>query len=117
MSLHRRSIPRLVTELKVRIDGSKGRHHHVARDLSASGVFVETLFSYQPGEMLDCRLELMEGTTKHRIDINAEVRHQSNAYHTEDGRGPYRGIGLRFVRMDSDVQAILTRYLDSNRTG
>lgn len=117
MTAERRAQSRVVTDLKVRIDGVKGRQNVIARDLSASGVFVETLFSYQRGQMLELRLELPDDAGKRRLDINTEVRHISNAYHTEDGRGPYRGVGLRFVRMDADVQSFLNRFLQSNGIG
>lgn len=117
MSVERRAQSRVATDLKVRLDGPKGRQTVVARDLSPLGVFVETLFNYQRGQMIELRLELPDGGKSRRIDINTEVRHVSNAYHTDDGRGPYRGVGLRFVRMDADVQSFLNRFLESNGIG
>lgn len=117
MSAERRAQSRRVLTFKIRVDGPKGRLNVTARDLSAAGVFVETTTSYPRGQMLECRLELPEGDRPRRLELTAEVRHQTNDYHTEDGRGPYRGIGLRFVRMDAEVQAALTSFLTAESSG
>lgn len=117
MNPERRAQTRHVLSLKVRIDGPKGRQHVTARDLSAAGVFVETTTVYPLGQILECRLELTGGDRPQRLELTAEVRHHANAYRTEDGHGPYRGIGLRFMRMDAEVQADLARYLESRTFG
>lgn len=111
MTAERRAHPRRPLELEIRIDGPKGRSRHTARDLSPAGVFVETSASYRVGQLLECRIEVPSGGGKRRLELNAEVRHLSNAYETEDGRGPYRGVGLRFVRMDAQVLAELQTML------
>lgn len=45
------------------------------------------------------------------IQATAEVRHQTNTYRTEDGGGPYKGMGLRFVRLGTDELTRLRMYL------
>ena len=117
MTVERRSEPRQPQELQVRLDGPKGRARLIARDISSGGLFVETPTSYPLGQILECRLEVPEAGRKLRLDITAEVRHQSNSYHTEDGRGPFRGLGLRFIRMDAEVQAALQQYLRAQSIG
>lgn len=111
MSSERRVHVRRPLEVKVRIDGPKGRSHHTARDLSLAGVFVETTTNLTIGALVECRLELPDGGGSKRLHVTAEVRHQTNSYHTDDGRGPFRGVGLRFVRMDAEVQSDLNRIL------
>lgn len=114
---NRRQQPRAPLELKVRVDGPKGRQVLTARDLSEGGTFVETLKAYDVGQMLECRLELpqREGAPV-RVEVTAEVRHHANGYRTEDGGGPYRGMGLQFTRLDMEARDTLKRFL-TERSG
>ena len=112
MTDERRQIPRRPLELRIRIDGPQATQHLTARDLTGAGAFVETPRPIAIGQMLECRLELPgpDGTSQ-RIDLTAEVRHHAKAYKTEDGQGPFRGMGLRFVRIDLDAQSKLVRFV------
>ena len=117
MTTNRRSHPRRPLDLKIRVDGPKGRQLLVARDLSIAGLFVETSTVFRVGQLVECRIELPDGPSARRLELTAEVRHLSNGYHTEDGEGPYRGIGLRFVRMEADVQNHLDGFLARGASG
>lgn len=84
----------------------------VVRDLSDAGAFVEAVKAYDVGQMLECRLELPgEHGAAQRVELTAEVRHHANAYRTEDGGGPFRGMGLRFVRLGVEARDTLTRFV------
>lgn len=113
MSDERRQIPRRPLELKIRVDGPQATQHLTARDLTGAGAFVETPRPIAIGQMLECRLELpgQDGAPAERVNLTAEVRHHAKAYKTDDGQGPFRGMGLRFVRIDLDAQAKLVRFV------
>ena len=112
VSVERRTGPRTPLEIKIRVDGPRGRQSLVARDLSDAGAFVETVKAYDLGQMLQCRLELPQGEgAALRVEVTAEVRHHATAYRTEDGGGPFRGMGLRFVRLDMEARNTLTRFV------
>lgn len=104
---NRRSGPRWVVQLPIRVDGPRGAHHFTVRDLSLDGLFVESGRPYPAGTRLECTMSLPECA----IDVTTEVRHQTNTYRTEDGEGPYKGMGMRFVRLGADELKILTTYL------
>ncbi|MEM7676959.1 MAG: PilZ domain-containing protein [Myxococcota bacterium] len=103
----RRTAPRTVVKLPIRIDGPRGSHHLTVRDLSIDGLFVECGRPYEAGTRLECLLNL--GLQK--IEATAEVRHQTNTYRTEDSEGPYKGMGIRFVRLGTDALMTLQTYL------
>ena len=103
----RRGASRVPVEIPARVDGPRGAHQCVLRDLSLDGLFIETGRPYATGVRLECRLDL-PGTP---VEVTAEVRHQSNTYRTEDGAGPYKGMGLRFVRLGADELQTLRTYL------
>ena len=92
---------------RVRVEGPRGVHHWTARDLTFDGLFIESTRPYAPGTRLECQLEL----SRKAIRMTAEVRHQTNQYRTEDGAGPYKGMGLRFVRLGTDELTVLQEYL------
>ena len=108
MTVNRRETERLVVDWPVRVDGPRGAHHLVVRDFSLDGLFIETGRPYAPGTRLTCSLQI----DRELVDLTAEVRHQTNTYRTEDGGGPYKGMGLRFVRLGADELAILQGYLE-----
>lgn len=89
----------------------------MARDLSIDGLFVESGRPYPAGTRLECCLDL----NRKPVQVTTQVRHQSNQYHTEDGVGPYKGMGLQFVRLGADelvtVRAYLTRLTCRNSEG
>jgi hypothetical protein len=97
--------------LKVRVDGPHGTQHLVARDLSREGLFVEAPKLFPVGANLECRLELPGGAE--RISFVAEVRHANNAYRAAGGAGPFKGVGVRFIRIGAEEHARLVRYLDA----
>ena len=107
MTSNRRSAPRIAIEAPVRVDGPRGAHHVKIRDLSLDGMFIESGRPYPAGTRLECTVELAGG----RIALTAEVCHQSNTYRTEDGAGPYKGMGTRFVRLGADGLQTLSGYL------
>ena len=107
MTADRRSNRRLIVNWRVRVDGPRGAHHHTIRDFSLEGLFVEAGRPYPPGTRLTCRIFV----DRQPVEVTAEVRHQSNTYQTEDGGGPYKGMGLRFVRVGADELAILREHL------
>ena len=107
MSRERRSRPRRAVEVSAQVEGPRGVHRLLIRDLSIDGLFIESGRPYPSGTRLECRIDLRP----HAIEVTAEVRHQSNTYQTEDGRGPYKGMGLRFLRLGADEMAILREFL------
>ena len=70
-------------------------------------MFVESGRPYPAGTRIECAVELPGGV----IAMTAEVRHQTNTYRTEDGAGPYKGMGTRFVRLGAEGHARLVEYL------
>lgn len=111
MSDDRRLHARTPQDFAVRLDGPQGRQRLVARDLSAGGVFIEIARPYRIGERVEVRVEVEIDGAKEWLEMEAEVRHHTNTYQTDDGRGPYRGMGLRFIRFDADQQARLLAFL------
>ena len=79
----------------------------MVRDLSLDGLFIESSRPYASGTRLECHLRLGDAT----LTLTGEVRHLCNEYRTQDGAGPYKGMGLRFVRLGSDELNRLRAHL------
>ena len=110
MSAERRVQPRRPQAFRVRAEGPRGTQYLTGRDVSEAGFFVESPKPFDPGQQLRCRLELPDGDP---VEVLAEVRHRTNDYRTDDGQGPYRGMGLRILRMGAEDQARLLAFLAS----
>ena len=80
-------------------------------------MFIESGRPYPAGTRLEGTLEI----ESRKISITAEVRHQTNTYRTEDGDGPFKGMGMRFVRLGADelnkLQSYLARLTSPNSEG
>lgn len=108
----RRASPRIAAELEVKVDGPRGTLHLMARDLSAHGLFLECPRPLATGQQVECRMDLPVGRDTRRITCVAEVRHQSTTYRTTEGLGPFKGMGLRIVRITAEDHATLQRFLE-----
>jgi len=102
----RRTAPRAVVNLPIRIYGPRGSHSLTVRDVSVDGLFVESGRPYGEGTRLECLIDLGH----QKIEATAEVRHQTNTYRTEDGEGPYKGMGIQFVRLGAEALMTLRTY-------
>lgn len=109
----RRQSKRTPLTLKIRVDGPSGRHTLTARDVSKEGIFIESSRPIAVGARVACRLEFPGAGSERgpRIEFTAEVRHQASKYMTDDGAGPFRGVGVRITRIGADEQAQLHAFL------
>ncbi len=113
MVSERRSEQRQPLELKIRLDIGGGQVL-LTRDLSVCGAFVDTQKPLPIGKEVQARLELPTGPhdRKHRLELRLEVRHHNKEYLTHQGNGPFRGMGVRFLRMSIEERNLLVKYLD-----
>jgi hypothetical protein len=88
MSIERRTEPRQVVELAVRLSDGK---RALTRDVSRSGLFLETDREVRLSELVDLEIALDTGWGELAFQTRAEVVRMEGG-----ARGP--GIGMRFIR-------------------
>ena len=99
MFVDRRKHPRfkLNVPVEVHADGSETPIHFTTSDLSLGGCYIESMYPFPVGTLLDLKLQLAE-----TVIIAAQVV-------TAD---PQFGNGIQFLRMLAEDRDVLSTFLD-----
>jgi hypothetical protein len=92
---------RLTVDQTVRVRTKDGERSEQMQDLSLTGCFLETMFSYPIGNMVTLTFHLAGDTTQ---SITTEARVV---------RRTARGVGVRFVFSDPQTPAAIKRWVSA----
>jgi Tfp pilus assembly protein PilZ len=95
---------RMTIDQTVRVRAQDGERSAQMQDLSLTGCFLETAFSYAIGSMVSLTFHLVGDATK---SLAAEARVV---------RRTARGVGVRFVFTDPETPAAIKRWVSSRGT-
>lgn len=101
-----RGKPRYAANLKVEIF-TKGLNHQIVErtaNISSGGLFVCTEYSSEIGEKMHLRIIFLDREAY--FDVKSEV-----AWVCNGEKGHPKGLGVRFVELNSAQQQIIDRYL------
>jgi Tfp pilus assembly protein PilZ len=106
VSHERRSAPRQRLAFPVLVESSAGIRRCIARDISARGIFVETVDAYPVGSEVRAIFALPDGSWE--MTVRCQVR---RVLRLEASDGSLHGVGLSFEEVEDD----LTEHLSAAR--
>ncbi len=103
----KRRHPRIKLITKVTHMAGDFFHYYYSRDLSIGGIFLETQEPFPIGT--EVKLEFPLPEVAERLSVKgAVVRIVERA---EDAPGPYPGMGIEFVGLSEEAQAMLADFI------
>lgn len=93
--------------IELRLDAESGWTREAAANLSMNGLFVQTGAKYEPGTVLEVRLNLREGEPPIHSKATVLWRRERDA-----GPDRPRGIGARFLELDLESKYAISRLVE-----
>lgn len=103
MTNDRRSAPRYRLAFPVLVDGPHGLRRCIANDISARGIFVETIDAYPVGTSVRVLFSLPDGSSE--MSVRCSVR---RVMRLEASDGALHGVGLAFEEIEDDLSEQLS---------